>query len=114
MAHPKDPEYRAIKKCKPDLVKTLSLNLTAISDELCAEDLIPTPVCKEMQTLGVTDERKASQLVENVLHQVNLNPARFNDFIDILKKDRSRSSMVEILESTLKGAYGYLLWCSYI
>ena len=104
-----NPEHMAIQKCTPLLVKTLALNLITISDELYAKSFVSSSVHKEMRTPGMTDENKASQLVDNVLCQVKTKPMKFNEFIDILNNEPSHSGIVEILEVTLKGILSMLL-----
>jgi hypothetical protein len=86
-------------------VKTLALNLSTISNELCARSFISESTCKEIRTQGVSDEDKAGKLVDNILNQIELKPAKWSELIDILNYDRSHSSIVEKLEDTLKGLW---------
>ena len=104
-----NPEHMAIKKCIPQLVETLALNLITISDELYAKSFITSSVYKEMRTPGVAHENRAGQLVENVLCQVKMKPTKFSEFIDVLNNEPSHSGIVERLEGALKGILSMLL-----
>ena len=102
------PEYRTIKKQRRLLVQFLAQRLN-IADELCSEDFIPSGVCSEMGTVGVSAQEKASKLVDNVLHQIEVKPARFEEFLTILDNDSSLSGVIETLRETLIGVYKIII-----
>lgn len=102
MAYRENPEYKTIKQCKPQLAKRLALDLPVISDELFSRDFIPSQVCKKMKMTGGEDYKAASEMLDNISHQIELDPTKFDTFIGILRSERSREGLVEFLESTLK------------
>lgn len=98
-------EYRTILKCKPHLTALLAHELPSIADKLVAGGLVSIQVCKKMKTLGVDNETKASELMDNVSSQIQLNPAKFKEFVDIVRSDPSREGLVDLLQNTLKGLH---------
>lgn len=96
-------EYRAILKCKSLLVKQLAHDLPAIVNELVSEGLISVPASKKMKTMGIGDDSKANDLMDQVVDRIYTNPGRFYEFVEILKHDRSREDLVSLLQRTLQG-----------
>lgn len=98
-------EHRTLLKLKPQLTALLAHELPSIADELAASGLISQSVCKKMKTTGIDEQTKASQLMDNVITQIELNPDKFKEFIEVLSHDLSRDVMVDQLEHTLKGVH---------
>ena len=105
----KSPEYETIRKHHATLVEAIALNLTELADRLFSGEFVSENVRNEVfNTSGISGSQRAGKLVENILHQIRVTPARFCDFIDILNSDSSRSDLSNKLEETLKGS-----WISY-
>ena len=97
-------EVKTLNDCNDKLITALSLEPSNIASELLAKSLIPSTIMEEMQVLGITDRKKASQLVTAVRSAVEINPQNYRVFISVLKNEPSRQDMVKILTASYQSS----------
>ena len=93
-------EYRTVLRCLDQLVLGFQLDLSSISIDLAAKELVPP--------MEVTDKRndseRARDLAGKVLISLSLNRSRYNDLLSVLSKQLCLKDVVKIL----KDKYGRL------
>ena len=100
-------EYRTLLACKTDLLRAVKLALPALQDDLVEEELIP-PDLGEDQGPYPCPAKRARQLVDYILNLVQLSPARYESFVQILRSRHrcgAGKEIVEILQTTYDSEY---------
>ena len=92
-------EYKTLLACKPKLLLAVKLALPALLDDLVAEELI-TPDLGEVQ--GLDSSTRARQLVDHIIKLVQLSPAPYERFVEILRSKYgcTGKEIAEILQTT--------------
>ena len=100
-------EYRTLLACKTDLLRAVKLALPALQDDLVEEELIP-PDLGEDQGPYPCPAKRARQLVDYILNLVQLSPARYESFVQVLRSKHRcgvGKEIIEILQTTYDSEY---------
>ena len=95
-----------IQKHYKQLVSTVSSCLQTVSNELFSKNLISEEVLGQILTDHDSAQTKASKMLLHIKGRIKCNPARFMEFIDILKEEPSCDDMVEEIMSRFYLALG--------
>ncbi len=93
MATQENIEYRALLECKVELTSEISL---FVATALVAKGLIPESMHTSLLPATKENNVKANELVSQVTNKIKTYPARFSDFLDVLK---SSSWLKDVLET---------------
>ncbi len=104
MATQENIEYLALLKCKVELTSEISAHPLSVSTALVAKRLIPEPVHGSILITTKEDSVKSSELVSQVTNKIRTYPARFSDFLEVLRG----SNWLEDVLKTLIAAYNEL------
>ncbi len=104
MATQENIEYRALLKCKVELTSEISADPLSVSSALVAKGLIPEPVHTSLLLPTKENNVKANELVSQVTNKIKTYPARFSDFLEVLRG----SIWLEDVLKTLNTAYDEL------
>ena len=100
------PEYRAIKKCSPDLANAVQDDLAPLSGELSAAGLITKNNAANLQNEFIGAAERAAKLVGYLLNGVSLNTGEYHSFVGVLenrKDDYKRyENTLEILDKNFR------------
>lgn len=90
------PESRALQKCAAELNRALATTVGVewFADRLLAEDFIAEEVHDSVQTLGVSNYAKVTQLMSSVRAQVTNTPSKFGSYVAILKEKPALGNVV--------------------
>ncbi len=94
-------EYLALLKCKVELTSEISAHPLSVATALVAKGLIPESLHRSVESQTEDDEMKASELVSKVMNKIRTYPARFSDFLEVLRG----SNWLEDVLKTLIAAY---------
>ena len=100
-------EYRTLLACKSDLLRAVKLSLPSLLDDLVEEELIP-PDLGEDQAPYPCPASRARHLVDFILNLVQLSPARYDSFVEVLRSKHRcgvGKDIVEILQTTYDSEY---------
>ena len=86
------------------LVHAISVNLCNATDALYAKNLIPQQTKEEMHVLGVTDNEKASKLVNVIETQLEVSDDQKQYLIGMCRvlKHQQHDTLTDIVSSMLK------------
>ena len=101
MATKENIEYLALLKCRVELSSEISADPLSVSNALVAKGLIPESVHSSVLQQTKNNEVKASELVHQVTNKIRTYPARFDEFLEVL---RSQYWLKDVLKS-LTAAY---------
>ncbi len=101
MATQENIEHLALLKCKDELTSEISADPLSVAAALVAKGLIPESLHRSVESQGEDDETKASDLVSKVVKKIRTYPARFSDFLEVLRG----SNWLEDVLKTLVAAY---------
>ncbi len=104
MATQENIEYRALLKCKVELTSEISADPLFVATALVAKGLIPESMHTSLLSAAKENNVKANELFSQVTNKMKTYPARFSDFLEVLK---SSSWLKDVLE-TLTAAYDEL------
>ena len=76
-------EYKALAACFAKLVTAFKTSHLTIANELYSRGIIPAEVRSKVAMVGVSNEQKATWIVEAVLDQVHLCPRKYYDFMSL-------------------------------
>ena len=74
-------EYKALAGCFDKLVIAFKTPHLKIASELYSREIIPVEVLSKASIVGVTDETKATWILESALNQVQVCPEKYHDFM---------------------------------
>ena len=97
-------EYRTLLACKSDLLRAVKLTLPVLLDDLIEEELIPPDLGEDKGPYT----NRARQLVDFILNLVQLSPARYASFVEVLRSKHRcgvGKEIVEILQTTYNSKY---------
>ena len=95
------PELLALTKHSSDLCRGITSvsNVTSFAKSLEEECLLTSNVESSIfNTLG--DEDKCTRLLDDVKEQVRIDPAKFEPFVDIVRREPALSSYAEMITAT--------------
>ncbi len=104
MATQENIEYLALLKCKVELTREISADPLFVATALVAKGLIPESSLNFVQLQTVQNYEKASELVGQVTNKIRTYPAKFSDFLEVL---RGSNWLKDVLE-TLTAVYDQL------
>ncbi len=96
MATQENIEYLALLKCKVELTSEISADPLSVSSALVAKGLIPESVHSSVLQQTKENEVKSSELVSKVTNKIRTYPARFAEFLEVL---RSHNWLEDVLKS---------------
>ena len=94
------PEVKSISKQTHDLTTALSNDPLGVAGRLLSKELICREVYSKMLTDSYTPAKKAAILIEAVRNMVEIAPAKFQCFLEILSEVVCAKEVVERLRST--------------
>ena len=97
------PELLAIAKHSSDLCRVITRisTVTSFEQSLEQEGLITSdPKSLLLHTTGVSDEDKCVRLLDAVKEQVRVDPAKFEPFVDIFRREAALSFYADVLITT--------------
>ena len=104
------PEVKSILKQIPDLTTALSNNSLGVAGILLSKDLICEEVYSEMLIDSYTPAKKAAILVRAVRNTIEVTPAKFQWFLEILSEQQvCAKEVVERLRSTYQSELTYII-----
>ena len=86
-------QCKAMLACFDKLVLALKADPLIIWNELAAKGLIPPP----------DGQIEAQQLAQRILDLVKVEPARYDDIVNLLSKHDWLNDIIEILQTILRG-----------
>ena len=99
------PEVKSILKQTHDLTTALSNDSLGVAGILLSKELICREVYSKMLIDSYTPAKKAAILVEAVGNSIEITPAKFQCFLDILSEQVCAKEVVEKLHSTYQGEF---------
>ena len=95
------PEVKSILKQTPELTTALSNDSLGVAGILLSKELICEEVYSEMLIDSYTPAKKAAILVRAVRNMIEITPAKFQSFLEVLsEKQVCAQAVVERLRST--------------
>ncbi len=104
MATQENIEHRALIKCMVELTSEISADPLCVATALVAKELIPESSLYSVELATVQRDKKASELVCQVINKIKTYPGRFAEFLDVL---RASIWLKDVLK-TLTDAYDEL------
>ena len=74
-------EHEALAACFDKLVIAFKAPHLTIASELYSKGIIPAEVLSKAGMVGVSDETKATWVLEAALNQVQVSPGKYHDFM---------------------------------
>ncbi len=90
-------EYDALLKYKVELTSEISADPLSVSTALVAKGFIPETVHSSVLLQTKEKEVKANELVSQVTNKIRTYPARFDEFLDVLRSFRWLEDVVKSL-----------------
>ena len=105
MALIESPELRTVDAHSQELIVALSTDPVCVAGALVGKKFIQDGVLLEMITGGDTPTRKATILVEAVRKEIQADPERFTQFLEILSEQACAKETVKSLQSTCESEF---------
>ena len=121
-------EYKTLVKYTSDLIHLLQHDIVSISAKLLEKGLVSEDTYQEvLSTDGISNQKKAAELLSCVRDQVKESGSRFYDFVGVLKEEayfddivkkliQARSKFIcclQVIESCMPRRLYYYHYCSY-
>ena len=107
MAYNPSPEVKSILIRTPDLMTALSNEPLGVAGILLSKGLISGEVMSKMLIVSYTPAEKATILIEAVRNRIDIFPAQFSEFLEILSAQICAKEVAERLRSTFQSEFNY-------
>jgi hypothetical protein len=108
MAFNPSPEVKSILIRTPDLMTALSNEPLGVAGILLSKGFISGEVMSKMLIVSYTPAEKATILIEAVRNRIDVSPAKFTEFLEILSAQICAKEVAERLRSTYQSEFNYL------
>ena len=95
-------EYTTLVELTADITSEIAADPLAISEKLRAKGFIAEAQHNAARSDGITDQEKASKLLEQVTRKVKLRRERFHEFVKILSEFMWLKDIVESIQEKLE------------
>ena len=92
--HPRNVESTTLLQCVSTLTTAVSTDLVSVANKCAGNELISLEQLGKAQVQSKTEYERASELVYAVIHQVSVDPTKFDVFLGILEESRMFTTMV--------------------
>ena len=93
----------AFRKCSADLIKAIQdQDLLVLAWELFSAGIASKPVLESLSALGVSPVEKKTRLLNAVGNKIDVDPAKFHNFLQVLREQPPLKDVVDKLEITYK------------
>ena len=94
-------QYKKVAAKYDLIIRTLSKTVSAetLAGKFYAKLLIGDDICSKARVAGVAED-KIRPVIDAVLSKIELNPAVYDKFIQILKEFQDLEDLIECIEST--------------
>ena len=100
MASNPSPELNAITIRTPDLMLALSNEPVGVAGLLLSKGFLSGEIMLKMLILSYTPTEKATILIEAIRNEIELDPSKFTELLEILSEVEFAKEVVESLRST--------------
>ena len=100
MASNPPPELNAITIRTPDLMLALSNEPVGVAGLLLSKGFLSEEIMLKMLILSYTPTEKATILIEAIRNEIELDPSKFTELLEILSEVEFAKEVVESLRST--------------
>ena len=100
MASNPSPELNAITIRTPDLMLALSNEPVGVAGLLLSKGFLSEEIMLKMLILSYTPTEKATILIEAIRNEIELDPSKFTELLEILSEVEFAKEVVESLRST--------------
>ena len=105
MASIESPELKTVDAHSQKLAMALSSDPVCVAGALVSKKFVQDGVLREMFTGGDTPTEKATILVEAVRKEIEADPERLTQFLEILSEQTCAKEVVESLQSTYESEF---------
>ena len=100
MAFNPSPEVKSILIRTPDLMTALSNEPLGVAGILLSKGFISGEIMSKLLVVSYTAKEKATILIEAVRNRIDISPAKFTEFLEILSQQTCAKEVAESLRST--------------
>ena len=97
-----EPAYKAMIRSHDKLVTAISADIITMSGVLVTKEFIPSEISSKMLLPNLTEQQKATILVNAVTNKINIAPKRFDELIKIFSEETCTKDIVDSLLSQVR------------
>ena len=106
------PQYRAVTTCYDQLITATKHSVLSVMSGCVAKGLISEDVEDRVTSGNMSKGEQARWIMQCVRDAIKVNPSRYDDFIEILKNDRSLADVLEILQQIYSENVNSYIYCN--
>ena len=101
----------AFRKCSADLIKVVQdQDVVVLAWELFSAGVVSNAVVEGVSTVGLTAVEKKSKLLIAVRNQIDADPAKFQNLLQVLRKQTPLNEVADKLEDIYKDHGMWIVW----
>ena len=103
--------FEAFRKCSADLIKVVQdQDVTVLAWELFSAGVVSNTVVDGVNTVGLSAVEKKTKLLSAVGNQIDAHPAKFQNLLQVLRKQPPLSEVADKLEDIYRDPGTWLVW----
>ena len=103
--------FEAFRKCSADLIKVVQdQDVIVLAWELFSAGVVSNTVVDGVNTVGLSAVEKKTKLLSAVGNQIDAHPAKFQNLLQVLRKQPPLSEVADKLEDIYRDHGTWIVW----